>query len=405
MRRDEVGAAVEWMEPAGSAFYCDREGRVLRFVRDILGFSERLPVGESWKRLLDEGSVEKADYFWAELMEKRAVFEWELGVLTAKGVEILLFGGVVLDREHLLIAARTNEDLVGLLEDMARIGNEQMNLLRKTIQENIRLKASRQRGGLYAEVTRLNSEMVSLHRSLAKKVAQLGELNEEKNRIIGVVAHDLRGPLGNIHALASLLEDGGLDPERREIVGFIKEESARLMALVGDLLDMASLERGRLALRAERADLVDVVRRAVRRQMPWVERKGMEVRLELPESAEGVFDADRVGQAVDNYLSNAVKYGPSFSRVTVRVRGVEGGWRLEVEDEGPGIPEEAKPGLFRPFQTAGSRVEGEGKSTGLGLFIVRRVLEAHGGRVGVERGEGGGALFWFELPGEAVSQK
>ena len=136
----------------------------------------------------------------------------------------------------------------------------------------------------------------------------------------------------------------------------------------------------------------------MRRHNKLAEVKGSHVVLEGEPAGSLMVDRGRLRQVIDNLISNAVKYSPPGS--TVRVRGFhqDDGWRIEVQDEGPGIAEKDRNRLFMDFSRLSARPTGGEKSIGLGLAISRRLVEAHGGQIGVDSVPGHGATFWFTIP-------
>jgi len=174
----------------------------------------------------------------------------------------------------------------------------------------------------------------------------------------------------------------------------------RLDRLVGDLLDVSRIQAGKLELRPEPCDLLEITREAVREQRAaWL---GRGITLDLPHHAAVLLhaDPDRIGQVVTNYLTNALKYSTEDAPVAVwlRVRGDTA--RVEVRDHGPGLAPEQQAHLFERFYRVPGieQQNGSGVGLGLGLSICRTIVERHGGAVGVESAPGDGATFWFTLP-------
>lgn len=252
------------------------------------------------------------------------------------------------------------------------------------------------------QLTRVNNEMVNLHRELSKRNVRLNELNEQKNRLLGMAAHDLRNPLGNIFSLASFLEDDEgavLSADHREFVATIKEQSKFMLDLVTDLLDVSSIESGQLNLRLEPVDLVALVTHSVAMHRRLATTKDITIGFNLGIEAPTVLvDPGKIEQVVNNLLDNAVKFSPRASRVEVSVLHAQDELTVSVQDHGQGIPEADRSKLFLPFGTTSVRgTEGE-QSTGLGLCIARRIVEGHGGKIEVVSEVGNGSTFSFTLP-------
>lgn len=235
--------------------------------------------------------------------------------------------------------------------------------------------------------------------------AQLIKANEAKNKFLGMCAHDLRNPLASIRGLAEFLREpsiGPLNAEQADIVGSIHGASQAMLDLVNELLDIATIEAGELRLAPAPTPLRELADKAIRFASIEAARKNTRIQLE-PDSASPVvaLDAARIRQVVDNLLSNAVKYSPPGSLVLVRVEQTDGPASpavLSVRDQGPGIPEAERGRLFQDFGRLSVKPTGGEKSTGLGLAICRKIIEAHRGRIEAVNQPEGGCVFSFELP-------
>jgi len=257
---------------------------------------------------------------------------------------------------------------------------------------------------VYEELTRLNNELAGAQRELAKKNAELARLNEQKNRFLGLAAHDLRNPLEVINVYSRFLLDEAaerLEEEQLDFVRTIMRSSKFMLALVNDLLDVSKIEAGRLELDLDEVDLPQLVARGVELNRRLAERKEINILFESPEDLPRMrLDASKIEQVLNNLVGNAVKFSPRGSAVEVGLEREGGGGavRLYVRDEGPGVPAGELEGLFEPFTRGSARgSEGE-KSAGLGLAIVKRIVEGHGGRITVESEPGAGATFAVSLP-------
>jgi signal transduction histidine kinase len=172
-----------------------------------------------------------------------------------------------------------------------------------------------------------------------------------------------------------------------------------MLTLLDDLLDVTQIEAGKLNLNLEPLDLGQFLAEMVQRQAMMAAVKGTRVILATVPAGDALADPVHLRQVVDNLISNAVKYSPPGSTVTVRVDRSNGsGWRVNVEDEGPGITQADRKNLFKDFARLSAQPTGGEESIGLGLAISRRVVEAHGGKIGVDSEPGQGANFWFTLP-------
>jgi two-component system sensor histidine kinase KdpD len=251
-----------------------------------------------------------------------------------------------------------------------------------------------------ANQLRLALERVRL-RDEATEAEVLRRTDELKSALLGAVSHDLRTPLSAIIASAGSLRQKDVawsDEERREFAAAIEEEAQRLNRLVGNLLDLSRIEAG--SLRPEKGwydlgALVDDVLGRLRR-LTAGHRLAVDVAADLPPVHLDYVEIDAV---LSNLIENAVKYTPAGSELLVCARKDNGAVRVEVADNGPGIPRSAIPHLFEPFY----RVKGAeflAQGTGLGLAVASGLVHAHGGRIWAENRAEGGARFVFTLPRE-----
>jgi PAS domain S-box-containing protein len=226
---------------------------------------------------------------------------------------------------------------------------------------------------------------------------RLRALDEMKNTFLQAVSHDLRTPLAAILGLAVTLERGDVEldtGDTMDLAGRIAENARKLERLVTDLLDMDRLARGIVSPKLERVDVGEVVRRVVI-ESDQIERSHLTMDLHpivIP------VDASKIERIVENLLANTARHTPSHAHVWVSVHPHEQGALIKVEDSGVGVPTELRESLFEPFQQ-GPDAPQHSPGVGVGLTLVRRFAELHGGRAWIEDREGGGASFQVFLPG------
>ena len=236
-------------------------------------------------------------------------------------------------------------------------------------------------------------------------VAQLSKANAAKNKFLGMCAHDLRNPLASIRGLTEFLRDGAvgpLAPEQRDLVETIHGASQQMLELVNELLDVATIESGELKLRLARCDLADLITRSVALTNMEAARKQTVVTFDPRGTAPvAMLDSAKMRQVVDNLLSNAVKYSPPGSAITVTLHAADaaGQCGFAVQDQGPGIPDSERDKLFQDFSRLSAQPTGGEKSTGLGLAICRKIVEAHGGTITATNLPARGCEFRVLLPG------
>ena len=255
---------------------------------------------------------------------------------------------------------------------------------------------------LFDEMSSLNSQLATAQRALAKANAELEASNAQKARLLAMLAHDLRTPLQVITGFAQLLCGRLADraePRDLAAVERIRESSLFMRHLIEDVLSMSALDAGRLTLTPKPADLAALVRRNVAMNGILAQGKGLEIETCIADGLPPLpLDAPRIEQVMNNLLSNAVKYSDTGSRILVTLEERGGRARVSVADQGRGIAADQVARLFQPFSHANTLTDIGDTSVGLGLFICRSIVEAHGGSVGVETVPGRGSTFHFELP-------
>lgn len=231
------------------------------------------------------------------------------------------------------------------------------------------------------------------------KIAQ--EASKFKSQLLSLAAHDLKSPLISVRGFVRLLLDeiGNL-PRSAEKAVHIQRLSQNMLTLINELLESAELESGKISLAKKPVDVSLLALTVTELNKHLADRKQQRLVLSVDWSRPCIVEADegRLQQAMENLVTNAVKYSPSGKEIFVQVQRDNSSVRFAVKDEGPGFTEEDKPKLFERFQRLSARPTGDESSTGLGLFIVRQIVELHGGSVHAAGEPGKGSTFAIELP-------
>lgn len=235
----------------------------------------------------------------------------------------------------------------------------------------------------------------------------LRDVTEEEARrhltsyFLANISHEFRTPLSTLNASIELLLDEAENlsaAEMRQLLQPTYLSLLGLQTLIDNLLESGSIEAGRFALRRRQVQLEKVIADALHVVQPLLERRRHEFSLLAPPQLPEIqADPTRLMQALVNLLTNAAKYSPIGQPIEMQVALTEDHLRIAVADRGPGIPEVERANLFRRFVRLNAQA-GEQYGIGLGLYVVKKTIEAHGGSVGVAERPGGGSLFWFELP-------
>jgi signal transduction histidine kinase len=256
------------------------------------------------------------------------------------------------------------------------------------------------------EVARLSSAFAAMRESLAARTQELAASDRRKGEFLAMLAHELRNPLNAITTAVGVLEEPGVPQDLAgHAVTVIQRQIQHLVRLVDDLLDVSRIAHGKVELRRERIDLADVVRHAVDAFHPLLEAKRQTLSVGLPQEPLPL-DADptRLEQVLGNLLGNAVKFSGSGGRIGVDVRRDGAEVTLAVSDDGPGIPPDLLPRIFDLYTQGPEGIDRAGAGLGIGLTLVRRLVELHGGRVEAQsEGEGTGCTLVVHLPLAATS--
>jgi Na+/proline symporter/signal transduction histidine kinase len=245
-------------------------------------------------------------------------------------------------------------------------------------------------------------ELETASMELREANERLKELDRMKDEFVSIVSHELRTPLTAIRALTEILHDNPeLDREKsQQFLGNVVKEAERLSRLINQVLDMAKIEAATAEWVREEADLRELVEEGLGITGQLFIEQSVALNKELPSKPVLVtVDRDRLMQVVINLLSNAVKFCDKDSGlVTVKMLSDHGEARVEVTDNGPGIPTVEKDKIFDKFHQIKDRTKGKPMGSGLGLSISQRIIEHHGGKIWVESSRNGGATFIFTLP-------
>ncbi len=234
---------------------------------------------------------------------------------------------------------------------------------------------------------------------LLQDVTRLMRFDELKSNLVATVAHEFRTPLTSLRmALHLCLEQvvGPITEKQADLLYVARQDTERLQQIVDDLLDLSRIQSGRIELHQRPVDAASIARDAAQAFRAPAEGKGIDLRLELlPSLGTVVADPERIDLAFANLVGNAVKYTPAGGRIAISAERRDGVVRYNVTDNGPGVPPELRVAIFEKFfRRPGATTPG----AGLGLFIAKEIVEAHGGKIGVEGEPGAGSTFWFELP-------
>ncbi|WP_407521135.1 ATP-binding response regulator [Methylobacterium oryzisoli] len=328
--------------------------------------------------------------------ERRHTFgdHWStLYVHTASGSEIVAL--LKADRQ----LSETDRALIALFTSRLSIAFDNVILYEQLQRANVSLEQ---------RVVERTAELMRANRRLAMQRSDLRRANQLKTEILGTVAHDLKNPLAVILGRAEMLGDliGSL-PQPAEAmraqVGHIRDSARRLTGMIESLIADAMNDALDITLRREPVDFAGLAREVTQANAPLAETKNQTLRSRLPDSLYICGDGERLREAMDNLISNAIKYSPVGAEIVVSVERTGDETVYAVRDFGPGLSPEDTGRLFGRFQRLSAKPTGGEGSTGLGLSIVKRIAELHGGRASAEsHAPEAGTTFAIRLPNIAV---
>jgi signal transduction histidine kinase len=245
------------------------------------------------------------------------------------------------------------------------------------------------------------------------KLIKMQRLSREKNSMLGMVAHDLKNPLTAILNFAEFIEISTTEPKHQRYAALIQDLSKRMTNSIHDLLEGVAQETGQVKLRKRPIDIAQLTRLVVTMNEEQAKRKDQKIELQLDEDCLANVDEDRMCEVLDNLLSNAIKYSPKGKSITVSVKKLDkpnhvpqylSSVVVAVTDEGQGLSDDDQANMFGAFQRLSAQPTGGETSNGLGLSIVKQLVELHDGKIWAQSdGKEKGSTFFVELP--ALTQK
>ncbi|MEO0288154.1 MAG: hybrid sensor histidine kinase/response regulator [candidate division WOR-3 bacterium] len=268
----------------------------------------------------------------------------------------------------------------------------------QNLEKSVR-KENKYSENLLDEIKELNNQLLDSKRELIKTNIKLETINEQKNILLGTVAHDLRNPLNCIINFSKfLLENFNCPTEQKEMINEIHTASSFMASLVNGLLDFSSIESGKIELKLEKKDLFELVSHSIKILKNIADKK--EIKISVSKTEEHFYssiDMYRMVSVIENLLSNAIKYTPKGGQIFISLYSKDSYNFIEIKDTGTGIDKDDLEKIFDKFQTAKSKPTDGEKSTGLGLYIVKKIVTSHKGDIQIESQKNKGTLVRIGL--------
>jgi signal transduction histidine kinase len=237
---------------------------------------------------------------------------------------------------------------------------------------------------------------------LSHALERLSELNQLKANFVANISHELRTPMTHIVGYIDLLADdtfGPVSPQQREALETLHRAAERLTGLIDDLIQFSDTSRGGITLNSESVSLRNLVQETLSRMMSKAQRGNVRIEVNLPSDLPPVqADGRKITWVISQLVDNGIKFTPSGGKVVVRAGGVSDRVWITVEDTGVGIPSARLNELFEPFHQLDGSITRRQGGTGIGLYLCKQIVEAHGSRITLQSKEGSGSTFLFDLP-------
>jgi signal transduction histidine kinase len=314
-------------------------------------------------------------------------------------------------RSVLYIRTGSGRELVVLLESSKQLSDTDRSLIQifgsrlSVAFDNVILYEQLQQANASLEdrVRQRTRELLQANARLSAQWTRLQRANTFKSEVLGTVAHDLKNPLGVILGRTEMLTEmvsgaaSSVDNIKAQIV-HIRAAANRVTEIIDSLISDAMADAHDITIRREAVDLVALLRELVEANQPLAARKDQTITLAAPAALASLCDSDRMREAVDNLLSNAIKYSPVGGRIEVGVDHRGDSTVIRITDQGPGLSPEDNARLFGRFQRLSAKPTGGETSTGLGLSIVKRIVDLHGGTVTADATGASGTTFMIAIP-------
>jgi signal transduction histidine kinase len=249
-------------------------------------------------------------------------------------------------------------------------------------------------------ITQMHEQVQKQKDEILQKNEELLNLNNEKNNLIGIVAHDLKSPLNQMKGLLSIIKltSKSLDEETTQYVTMLESSTNRLTDMIGKILDVEAIDAKKVNLTMEKVQLSEVMKSLTDRFQISAKQKNISLFSAIQDNIIVFADRLYTEQVFENLISNAIKFSPVNKKIFVNVSQHNGKAIGEIKDEGPGLSEDDKKKLFGKYQKLSARPTGNEISTGLGLSIVKKFVDAMNGEIWCESELGKGASFFVKLP-------
>jgi signal transduction histidine kinase len=238
--------------------------------------------------------------------------------------------------------------------------------------------------------------------AITRSFERLVEVNRMKSEFVKIVSHQLRSPITNLSWTIDILMSGQLgkvEGKYAEYFKILKENSTRMIDLVGDLLTVSRIEEGSLIIKREKISIEPIIKKLISRFKPFVLSSNIEIKFEAGENLPQLFiDVHQIEIVIENLFDNAIRYIKEKGEIKVKLQQRDKTLYFEIKDTGVGIPKDDQKFIFQKFFRSENAIRQQTQGSGLGLFIAKSIIERFDGQIGFESEENKGSTFWFTLP-------
>ncbi len=381
----------------GLALEVDKAGKIQRVLYNDV--TDAISVNKLFPTVLHRGDFSASLDFLNRLRNETMLADVPLAIEIDQQAKSFYFTGVKNGEHYVLIASSDQGVGSNIYDEIAKVNNELANQLRESIKNNLQRTNKVGEPGL-DDFSKLNNELVNTQRELSKSNKKLAELIDQKNELMGIAAHDLRNPLAVISGYIQFVKgtSDNLHEGQLQMLDKAIDTTKKMTQMLEDLLDISELESGKVVLNLSQSNIVSLLRESVELNQVIADKKNIRIHFDCVGSIVLNMDAAKIEQVITNFISNAIKYSHPDTNIFVSIIDADNQVEVRVKDEGQGIPKPELKKVFEPFKTTSVKATGGEKSTGLGLAITRKVVEAHHGTIGVKSEVGVGTEFYFTLP-------
>jgi len=251
------------------------------------------------------------------------------------------------------------------------------------------------------ELDRIAKLLIRRDLALTEANERLTAMDKAKSEFIAIAAHQLRTPLSGVKWTLKMMIDGDIGPITEEQKKFLQKSyqtNERMIYLVNDLLSVAHIEEGRFVYELQECQLEDLIAEVIAGFKKNLEAKQLDLEIKRVKLPKIKVDQEKIRLALQNLLDNAIRYTPNKGRIQIELKQDNNNLKVIIKDNGWGIPKEQQARLFTKFFRGSNIIKRDTEGTGLGLYIVKNIIEAHHGQIGFGSEENRGSIFWFSLP-------